>query len=353
MAQPVTLMDVSGSPANPYGTPIGTATNPLKVTIETGGVEQPISSLNTANSTSTNLAGGATFTGTALDWTLYGSATITVYSSHVSATNGLSIEQSMDNVNWFITDTYTVSATSKCSVNVPRQGQYLRVRYTNGATLTTTLQLQTFVNAFQSRPVSARPGDGMTIENDFDQAISVQTTYNGTTADLQRSIINATNSIGTGIMAAGLVAQLDDTTPTTITENQFGNLRMSPNRALLVYPNASPADSWNYAAASGGISNTTTAVTIKTAAAAGIRNYLQSMQINSDTLGAATELAIRDGAAGTVLWRGKLQTTALAETTINFDPPLRGTAATLMEVVTLTASVTGAVYINAQGFAAA
>lgn len=58
--------------------------------------------------------------------------------------------------------------------------------------------------------------------------------FNGSTWDRQRSIINATNSTGTGIAAAGIMAQLDDTSPTAITENQFGNLRMSPERALNV-----------------------------------------------------------------------------------------------------------------------
>lgn len=108
---------------------------------------------------------------------------------------------------------------------------------------------------------------------------------------------------------------------------------------------------WRYAAAASGIDNTTTAVTVKAAAAAGVRNYIQSMQISHDALGGATELAIRDGAGGTVLWRGKLQTTATDASgmTINFDPPLQGTAATLAEVVTLTA-VTGGVYVNLQGY---
>ena len=36
--------------------------------------------------------------------------------------------------------------------------------------------------------------------------------------------------------------------------------------------------------------------------------------------------------------------------TITFDPPLKGTANTLMEVVTLTATVTGGVFVNATGF---
>lgn len=301
-------------------------------------------------STSTNLAANGVFTSPAVEWSAYGSATVTVFSSHASATNGLSVQQSMDGANWDITDTYTVSAASKTSVVVPRQGLYFRVVYTNGATLTTSLRLQTFINDWQSRAVSARPGDAMTIENDYDQSISLQATYNGTTADMARSVTNGGNTIGTGIAAAGLMAQLDDTSPTTITENQFGNLRIAPNRALLVKQDASTADSWSYAAAAGGIVNTTTAVTFKAAGAAGIRNYLKSITLSSDALGAVTEIAIRDGAAGTVLWRSKLQTAALPVTTLFFEPPLKGTAATLMEVVTLTASVTGGVFVNAQGF---
>jgi hypothetical protein len=57
--------------------------------------------------------------------------------------------------------------------------------------------------------------------------------YNGTWNRTQ-GIANATNSTGTGIQAAGLVAQLDDTSPTAISENQFGNLRISDLRALYV-----------------------------------------------------------------------------------------------------------------------
>jgi len=114
-----------------------------------------------------------------------------------------------------------------------------------------------------------------------------------------------------------------------------------------------PPQGWQYAAASGGITNTTTAVTIKASAGAGLRNYVSSVQINTDALGTATELAIRDGAAGTVLWRQKLQTTtALPVTTITFTNPLVGSVATLLEVVTLTATVTGAVFFNAQGYVA-
>lgn len=121
----------------------------------------------------------------------------------------------------------------------------------------------------------------------------------------------------------------------------------------LTVQSAPSASTWSYAAATGGIVNTTTAVTIKAAAGAGVRNYLKTLMVNHDTLGAATEIAIRDGAGGAVLWRGKLQTAATdisgGAGVLAFDPPLKGTANTLLEVVTLTA-VTGGVYVNASGF---
>ena len=107
---------------------------------------------------------------------------------------------------------------------------------------------------------------------------------------------------------------------------------------------------WNYAAATGGIANSTTAVTIKAAAGAGVRNYLKTAQINADALTAATEFAIRDGAAGTVLYRTKFQTAATAPVNLVFDPPLKGTANTLLEIVTLTLTVAGGVFFNGQGF---
>lgn len=107
---------------------------------------------------------------------------------------------------------------------------------------------------------------------------------------------------------------------------------------------------WTFAGASGGIVNTATAVTLIAAPAdATQRNYLTDLYIATDTLGAVTELAIRDGAGGTVLFRTRLQTAALVATWIGFSEPLMGTKGNLLEVVTLTA-VTGGVWVNAAGY---
>lgn len=120
---------------------------------------------------------------------------------------------------------------------------------------------------------------------------------------------------------------------------------------LVSQPYARRALRWNYAAAAGGISNTTTAVTIKAAAGASTKNCITNIQINSTALGTATELAVRDGAGGTVLWRTQIGTAGIAGTdSIPLTAAICGTDNTLMEVVTLTASGTGAVYFNAQGY---
>jgi hypothetical protein len=152
------------------------------------------------------------------------------------------------------------------------------------------------------------------------------------------------------LIVGGLVRSTQ--APTTLVAGDAARNTLTSSAAVVEYPYAIPELSWQYAAAAAGILNTTTAVTIKAAGAAGIRNYITSIEIMSEALTTATELAIRDGAAGTVIWRTKIPTGGLPTVTITFPTPLRGTAATLLEVVTLTASGAGAVYVNAQGFTA-
>ena len=119
---------------------------------------------------------------------------------------------------------------------------------------------------------------------------------------------------------------------------------------LIVRSHSIPENEWKYAAASGGIVNTTTGVNLALAGGAGLSVYITSMQIRSETLTNATEIAIRDGAGGTVLWRSKINSSGTDLVNVTFENPIKGTANTLMEFATLTASGTGAVYVNAQGY---
>jgi hypothetical protein len=120
--------------------------------------------------------------------------------------------------------------------------------------------------------------------------------------------------------------------------------------ALAVAPGLT-ATSWSYSnGATGILSNTTTAVTIKTAAGGSVRNFIDSCSINTTAFGASVPVAIRDGAGGTVLWAHNVPTAGfLQPVNIHFAMPLRGTANTLLEVVTPTANTSGTVWLNCQG----
>ena len=109
-------------------------------------------------------------------------------------------------------------------------------------------------------------------------------------------------------------------------------------------------ESWSYAAT--GITPSATQTAIKTGAGAGVRNYLQSAQISHAALGAAVQILIQDGS--TTLWQGQLQTAATdaGGFTLNFEPPLRGTANTALNI-TFSGVTTGTVYANFQGYVAA
>ena len=59
--------------------------------------------------------------------------------------------------------------------------------------------------------------------------------YNSTNTDLWLGAANSLNSTGTGLATAQVVGQCDDTSPTALTENSFGNLRMGcANHELIV-----------------------------------------------------------------------------------------------------------------------
>jgi hypothetical protein len=112
-------------------------------------------------------------------------------------------------------------------------------------------------------------------------------------------------------------------------------------------PYAHPGRSWQYAAASGGISNTTP-VAAQSTGGAGVRHYVTSAQIvNQSTT--AVEVEIRS--ATTALWRMELDADGgAAGVSIVFPVPLRGAA---NEAINIYTSGTGKVYANLQGYTAA
>ena len=107
----------------------------------------------------------------------------------------------------------------------------------NGAATNLTVQPMLWNGASDARQwyTSGAIADATTGVNSA--AVSVMV-YNGTNWGRQRTVVNATDSTGTGITAAGLVAQFDDVSPQTVSENQFGNVRMSANGVVKVGPSS-------------------------------------------------------------------------------------------------------------------
>lgn len=111
------------------------------------------------------------------------------------------------------------------------------------------------------------------------------------------------------------------------------------------------ATRWKYTSGTSPIlSNTTTAVTIKTAGGTGVKNAIDSIQLTTTAFTASVPLAIRDGASGTVIWAVVVPTAGILQPiSIVFEQPIVGTANTLLEVVTTTANTAGTVTLNVQG----
>lgn len=112
----------------------------------------------------------------------------------------------------------------------------------------------------------------------------------------------------------------------------------------LVVQSSLSSASWAYAGVTGGITDTSDVV-IKAAAGGSVRNYLKSLQFKNNAA-VASEIVVKDGS--TVIWRGHVSASMISTTTIIFDPPLRGTANTAMNVAMITTAT--ATIISGQGF---
>ncbi len=88
---------------------------------------------------------------------------------------------------------------------------------------------------------SVTPADAAALGTTSIRTYALTGLYNGTTVDMWREVVNGQNTTGTGIAAAGVLAQLDDTSPGSVTENQFAPLRQNSERALLVQVAPSPS----------------------------------------------------------------------------------------------------------------
>lgn len=311
----------------------------------------------TVNNILTETAGTA-----ATDLTGYRSATVQVVST---ASGGTYIfEGSNDNTNFqtipvfsqlILTGTPVVAAitatSSQLAYTFPVQFRYIRLRI---ATTITGGSIRAFSKFSQESftpavlQVAQATGANLNVAVSSLPTLAAVTTVSTVTTLGNGQTAHSTASTGSPVRVGGRVKTANDT---TLVAGDASNVGCTTDGSVIVYPHAAPELAWQYAAASGGIASSTAGVTVKTAAAAGLRNYITGIQIAHATLSAATEFVICDGASGTVIFRCTLGTIANDGVSYKFSQPIKGTAATLVEIAAIT-SVTGGIYANLQGFVA-
>lgn len=132
---------------------------------------------------------------------------------------------------------------------------------------------------------------------------------------------------------------------TTVATGDVADFISTLQGVQIVRPWQIPELEWSFASAAGGISNTTDVV-LTAAAGAGLRRYLNSMQLSNNSA-TATEVVVKDGA--TVIWRGHLAANAI-NFNVHFDNPIKTTANAALNFACITTGA--AVYVNAQGYTA-
>lgn len=160
--------------------------------------------VSTSNSSIITLGGGVTFTGVSEDVSNFAEMRITVTASHASAVDGLSIQQSTDNVNWDITDVYTIPAATGKTFVVPRQAKWFRTVYTNGGTSQSYFRLSALLNRMGTEPSSQRASDAYSNENDLQEVWAFNSVFNGTTWDRAPGSTLGTYSINRPVAVAAL-----------------------------------------------------------------------------------------------------------------------------------------------------
>ena len=103
--------------------------------------------IDSNNSTTATLAGGATWTGTGTDVLKYAVVATSIKASHDSATDGFAIEFSPDNSNWDESTTFNLEAGVTRRYQFPVTARYYRVTLTNGGSAQSYLRVQTILHA--------------------------------------------------------------------------------------------------------------------------------------------------------------------------------------------------------------
>ena len=297
------------------------SSNPLPVA-QTDGLSVSGTVIGTAANQATSGIATVLFATSMLN---YESITVQVTSAGTSCT--IVYEVSEDGLNWQSTSGLTTSnvgssanattSTTALILQFPRKASFFRARVSTYGSSSTVSVVGTLSKAPVAQLGLTFIGGGLSFEGGGAGTSPIAVGLEGRTSS-KTSVTNAT-----------LVRPIS-----TLDGRQITRL------------NSIPENEWVYAAASGGITNTTD-VALVAAQGAGIKNYLTGLSV-ANANATASEIVIKDGAS-TVIWRMYLAANAPIQS-IRFVTPLQSSANTALNVACITTGTQ--TYISAQGYKA-
>ncbi|MBT9134290.1 MAG: hypothetical protein DDT38_01021 [Firmicutes bacterium] len=259
---------------------------------------------------------------------------LSVHSPSIGAGATLVVELSNNGTDWVggvgerINDGSVNTLNTTSILVVPIASRFVRIRFSVAATSGNT--------NIDVVPVSAAGRRVAHITNSPVVSLSGQPTVQGAVA---HDAVVANNPVRVGARAVSA-------NYTAVANNDVADEICTLVGVRIDKPFSIPEADWQFAGPAGGIINNT-AVAARAAQAAGIRNYVTGIDVRNASGTVATEFVVLDGA--TVIWRGHLAINS-APIDVCFNTPLRGSAATALNVQALT---TGAqVYCNLRGYSA-
>ena len=137
-----TVTVVPSGTQNIIGTVTSSITGSLPAGINNIGVVGSVTFISVSNSTTTNLAANAVFTGAWEDVTSFGMVSVIAFSDQPSASNGLVFQWSTTSITVDDTETFSVPAANGYTFSLPPEARYFRLTYTNGVTAQVTFRVQ-------------------------------------------------------------------------------------------------------------------------------------------------------------------------------------------------------------------
>lgn len=271
----------------------------------------------------------------------YAGINLTFEASYDNATSHIPVQAVAINGNTPLTATGALTNTSNAYEVYCPGATHISVRSTGFTSGTMNVRIAPYVIAADPNPViSGALNANQTVNN---AQWGGSNALNGGTAGsvgIGGLAADSAASSGNPVLTAGRVRAAVDT---TFAANDAMALTGTTGMQLLVKPYGLPETDWQFSSA---ITNNT-ATAARTAGAAGVRNYTTALQYQN-TSATASDIQILDGA--TVLWRGHAPANMALPASIQWPTPLRGTAATALNVQLVTTGTN--TLVNLQGYQA-